>query len=241
MLNRLGDYYQEAIDGGIVLTKFLDLEEINQIKSLEKDGLKVYFYGGYEDAERVRAIIQYETYEEPSLNDYNIKIYHTTYNKSFSDIGHRNVLGSIMTLGIERNTFGDIYIVDNNIYLFISSEIEKYLVPNIPLVNHQNLIFKEVNKIEDNHTKSETIKTVNVASMRLDAVISRCINVSRNEAVEMIEAGLVSINHKLIKSITYKCLEQDMLSIRKYGRITILENIKTTKKDRLVLKIGVKH
>ncbi len=241
MSNRLGDYYQEAIDGGIVLTKFLDLEEINQIKSLEKDGLKVYFYGGYEDAERVRAIIQYETYEEPNLNDYNIKIYHATFNKAFSDIGHRNVLGSIMTLGIERNTFGDIYIIDNNIYLFITSEIEKYLIPNIPLVNHQNLIFKEVNKIEDNHTKSEIIKTVNVASMRLDAVISRCINVSRNEAVEMIEAGFVSINHKLIKSITYKCLEQDMISIRKYGRITILENVKTTKKDRLVLKIGVKH
>lgn len=241
MINRLGDYYQEAIDGNIVLTKFLDLEEINQVKSLEKDGLKVYLNGGYEDAERVRAIIQYEHYEKPSFDEYNIKIYHATFNKAFSDIGHRNVLGSIMTLGIERNTFGDIFIVDNNIYLFVTSEIDKYLIANIPLINHQNLLFKQVDKISDSHQKTELIKTVNVASMRLDAVLSRCINVSRNEAVEMIEAGMVSINHKLTKAITYKCLENDMISIRKYGRITILENIKTTKKDRLVLKIGVKH
>lgn len=43
MLNRLNDYYQEALDGKIVLTKFLDLAEISQIKQLEKKGCKVYF------------------------------------------------------------------------------------------------------------------------------------------------------------------------------------------------------
>ena len=42
MLTRLGDYYREALDGQIVLTKFLDLEEIKEINSLNKDGLKVY-------------------------------------------------------------------------------------------------------------------------------------------------------------------------------------------------------
>ena len=241
MLNRLSDYYQEAIDGNIVLTKFLDLEEINQIKSLEKDGLKVYFNGGYDEAERIRAIIQYKDYEEPSKEDFNIKIYHATFNKNYKDIGHRNVLGSIMTLGIERNTFGDIYIVDNNIYLFVSSEIEKYLISNIPLINNQNLVFKLTDNIEENHKKEETIKTINVASLRLDAVISRALNISRNDATELIESGLVSINHKIIKSITHKCNELEIISIRKFGRITILENVKTTKKDRLVLKIGVKH
>lgn len=42
-----------------------------------------------------------------------------------------------MSLGIERNTFGDIYIVENNIFLFISEEIEKYLIHNIPNINNQ--------------------------------------------------------------------------------------------------------
>lgn len=240
-MNRLGDYYQRAIDGMIVLTKFLDLEEINQIKTLEKDGLKVYFYGGYNDAERVRAIIQYRDYEEPSDDDFKISVYHTTFNKTYKDIGHRNVLGSIMSLGIERNTFGDIYIVDNNIYLFVSCEIEKYLIDNMPLINNQSLEFIKTDNINDGHVKEEEIRIINVASMRLDAIIARSLNVSRSKATEIIESGLVFINHVEVNSITHTCKLNEIISIRKFGRITILENLKKTKKDRLQIKIGVKH
>ena len=75
MLTRLGDYYREALDGQIVLTKFLDLEEIKEINSLNKDGLKVYLYGGYEEAERVRAIVQLAYYEAPLPADFKIAIY----------------------------------------------------------------------------------------------------------------------------------------------------------------------
>ena len=179
MLNRLNDYYQEALDGKIVLTKFLDLAEISQIKQLEKKGVKVYFEGGYDGAERLRAIVQRCDYEKPNFADYKIKIYGATYNKNYKEIGHRNVLGSLMSLGIERNTFGDIYIVENNI--------------------------------------------------------------SRNKAVEIIENKMVSIHHIICEDITHKCNIGEIISIRKFGRIIILENVKTTKKDRLVIKIGVKH
>ena len=75
MLVRLKDYYNDALDGNLVLTKFLDLQEISEIKSLNKDGLKVYLNGGYIEAERVRAVIQYAYYEEPSQDDFNISIY----------------------------------------------------------------------------------------------------------------------------------------------------------------------
>lgn len=241
MNNRLGDYYEEAIEGKIVLTKFLDFDEINQIKTIEKDGLKIYFYGGYDEAERVRAIIQYASYEPPQKEDFKINIYQATFNDNYSSIGHRNVLGSIMSLGIERNTFGDIYISENSIYLITSFEISKYLIQNMPLINHQNLKFNQVENIEQNHIKPDQLKTVNVASLRLDAVLARCLNLSRNQVTELIESGMVAINHRITKSITYKCSENEIISIRKYGRIKILENVKTTKKDRLVIKVGVKH
>lgn len=240
-MNRLGDYYQKAINGEIVLTKFLDLADINKIKGLEKEDLKVYFFGGYSDAERVRAIIQYKDYEMPSNDEFKISIYHATFNKAYKDIGHRNVLGSIMSLGIERNTFGDIYIVDNNVYLFVSSEIEKYLIDNMPLINNQSLDFIKTDKIKDGDIKEEEIKIINVASMRLDAIIARTLNVSRSVASEIIESGLVFINHVEVTSITHTCSVNERISIRKFGRIRILENIRKTKKDRLQLKIGVKH
>ncbi len=241
MLNQLGDYYRMAMDGQSVLTKFLDIEEIKEVKSLQRDGLKVYFEGGYQDAERLRAIIQYQDYPIPDISDYKIKIYHATYNLNYQKISHRNVLGSIMSLGIERNTFGDIYLYDNNIYLFVSEEIAKYLISNMPNINNQPLIFTEVEKIQTIPILDEKIVQINVASFRLDSIVAKGTNVSRNKAVEMIESGQVAINHLVISSITHKCAINDIISIRKFGRIRIIENVKTTKKDRLVIKIGVKH
>ena len=99
MIRQLSDYYHDALDGQVVLTKFLNLEEINEINSLNKDGVKVYLYGGYENAERVRAIIQNAYYDEPKKEDYKISIYSATFNDNYCQIGHRNVLGSIMSLG----------------------------------------------------------------------------------------------------------------------------------------------
>lgn len=241
MLNRLNDYYQEALDGKIVLTKFLDLAEISQIKQLEKKGVKVYFEGGYDGAERLRAIVQRCDYEKPNFADYKIKIYGATYNKNYKEIGHRNVLGSLMSLGIERNTFGDIYIVENNIFLFISEEIEKYLIHNIPNINNQKIDFKQVDNICNFYRNDDTTKIINVSSLRLDAIIAKTLNISRNKAVEIIENKMVSIHHIICEDITHKCNIGEIISIRKFGRIIILENVKTTKKDRLVIKIGVKH
>ena len=225
MLNRLNDYYQEALDGKIVLTKFLDLAEISQIKQLEKKGVKVYFEGGYDGAERLRAIVQRCDYEKPNFADYKIKIYGATYNKNYKEIGHRNVLGSLMSLGIERNTFGDIYIVENN----------------IPNINNQKIDFKQVDNICNFYQNDDTTKIINVASLRLDAIIAKTLNISRNKAVEIIENKMVSIHHIICEDITHKCNIGEIISIRKFGRIIILENVKTTKKDRLVIKIGVKH
>lgn len=241
MLTRLGDYYREALDGQIVLTKFLDLEEIKEINSLNKDGLKVYLYGGYEEAERVRAIVQLAYYEAPLPADFKIAIYKTEYNANYQTIGHRNVLGSIMSLGIERNTFGDIYINNQVIYLFLTEEISRYMIQNMPMIMHQRLEFRKVDNICDDEKNQEVTKEIQVPSLRLDVIIAKCLNISRAKAAEIIEAGNVSINHLICKNISYQCQLKQIISIRKFGRITILENLRTTRKDRIVLLVGVYH
>lgn len=241
MIKRLGDYYQAALAGDIVLTKFLDLEEIKEIQQLNKDGLKVYVYGGYSGAERVRAIIQNEIYPVPLLEDYQIAIYQGHFDKQYSQIGHRNVLGSIMSLGIERNTFGDIYIQDEMIYLFITKEMEGYLIEHMPLIQHQRIAFQKIPVLEELSICDTIYEEILVSSMRLDAIIARSAHVSRNKASEWIASGMVSIDHKVCTNTSKICKLNEMISIRRFGRITIIENMRTTKKDCLVLKIGIKH
>jgi RNA-binding protein YlmH len=77
--------------------------------------------------------------------------------------------------------------------------------------------------------------------MRLDAVVAKSINVGRSEAVEIINSGNVLINHKQCLNITHNVKEQDILSIRKFGRIEILEIVGLSKKNRTIVEIRVKH
>lgn len=146
-----------------------------------------------------------------------------------------------MSLGIERNTFGDIYINNQVIYLFLTEEISGYMIQNMPMIMHQRLEFRKVDAICDDEKNQEVTKEIQVPSLRLDAIIAKCLNISRAKAAEIIEAGNVSINHLICKNISYQCQLNQIISIRKFGRITILENLRTTRKDRIVLLVGVYH
>lgn len=173
--------------------------------------------------------------------DYRIAIYQGRFDQQYSQIGHRHVLGSIMSLGIERNTFGDIYIQDDTIYLFITEEMEGYLIEQMPLIQHQRLSFQKISLLEEEITCDISYEEILVSSMRLDAIIARSAHVSRNKANEWIAARMVAIDHKECTNPSKICKCNEMISIRKFGRITIIENMRTTKKDRLVLKVGIKH
>jgi RNA-binding protein YlmH len=235
--DKLGDYKKIASLGDIVLTDFLDFEEQNEIYALEKSHIEIELFGGFDDAERKRALIGSSN---NNLNDFDIVIIQSSFDSKYGAIGHRNVLGTIMSLGIERNTFGDIVVEDNLITIFVSKEISEYLIKNLSMISHQRMNWEIISSFKQSNIKEE-VKTINVASMRLDAVVAKSINVGRSEAVEIINSGNVLINHKQCLNITHNVKEQDILSIRKFGRIEILEIVGLSKKNRTIVEIRVKH
>lgn len=89
--------------------------------------------------------------------------------------------------------------------------------------------------------KEEKVESIIIPSLRLDAVVAKVMNTSRNNAQDIIREKRVFVNYVECTKDTYTCKINDILSIRKWGRIKILEMVKTTKKDRLLIKIGVKH
>ena len=145
-----------------------------------------------------------------------------------------------MSLGINRNSFGDILITEDKYYLFVTSEISKYIEQNFLMVNHIPLKLIEINDLSLIKLPIPHEENINVSSMRLDAIISRAMRKSRNESAEIISKGLVLINHKECLNVSQNVKINDIISIRHFGRIEVLEILKTTKKDRLVLRIGVK-
>lgn len=238
------DLLKEALKNGFALSKFLDSAELSEIKKLKNNEVTTYYYGGYEDAERVRAIIVDKKSESPTLDEFSIVALKLVLDAPNAIINHRHVLGTLMSLGIKRETIGDIIINNeskNEIIIFISQEMENFIKSNLTKINNNYVTISslELNKIVINN--SEEIKLINVASLRLDAIIARTLNLSRNKAVEMIEKKLVQINHLETDNPSYILKENDLISIRHFGRIKMLEVVHTTKKDRLIIKISVKH
>lgn len=221
------------------LTKFLDFEEQKEIYRTLPKGTKVFFEGGYEGAERKRAFITNE-YDNIEFSDYDIKIYEIIFESNTKIITHRHILGTIMSLGVNRNSFGDILVTESNYYLFVTKEISKYIEQNFTMVNHIPLKLREITNVLDILLPKPVEQNINVSSMRLDAIIARTLNKSRNDSSEIITKGLVLINHKECLNTSYNIKLNDVISIRHFGRIIVHEILKTTKKDRLILRIEVK-
>ena len=235
--DKLGDYKKIVLRGDIVLTDFLDFEEQKEIYAVKSHDIDLYLDGGYEGAERKRALIGY--LDNSKLN-YDIVILQSLYDPKFGEISHRNVLGTIMAFGIKRNTFGDIVVENNLITIFASLEISDFLINNLTMISRQRMNFKVIKEFIQTE-KKEVIQTINVASMRLDAVVAKAINCGRSEAVDLINSGFVLINHKECLNISHTVKENDLLSIRKFGRVDILEIVGLSKKNRTIVKISVKH
>lgn len=221
------------------LTKFLDFEEQKELRKTTSKDSYLYFEGGYELSERKRAIVLSND-EDVSFDDFDIKIYEILFESDIKQISHRHILGTLMSLGINRNSFGDILITEDKYYLFVTSEISKYIEQNFLMVNHIPLKLIEINDLSLIKLPIPHEENINVSSMRLDAIISRAMRKSRNDSAEIISKGLVLINHKECLNVSQNVKINDIISIRHFGRIEVLEILKTTKKDRLVLRIGVK-
>ena len=238
MINsKIGDYKKLLSYGEDVLTKFLDLEEQKELVASLGRNYQIKLFGGYEASERCRAYISNDYQEEM---DFEIVILESHYDPKYSLITHRHVLGTIMGLGVNRNILGDILIDNNKITIFVIKEMKEYIINNLDIILHQRMNWQEINSLDVNET-NDTEKVLNVASMRLDAIVSKGCNKSRNEANELIEHGMVLINHKEVLNNSYLVKVNDIISVRKFGRIEIVDVLGTSKKERINLKVIIRH
>jgi len=225
-----------AFDGGVVLLGFIDETKQKIIENMipKNSGIEVVFDGGFSNSDYKRCAIFPVCYDV----DLKVSVYEISYLKKYLTPNHRMVLGTLMSLGIKRESIGDIYIDDNrNIYFACTNEISPYLLENFKTLGKVSISLIEVNGSINKQIKTKE-ETKFVASLRLDVVLAAAYNLSRKEALEFIEAGLVSVNHMP----TYNCSMQlklnDLLSVRHKGRVTISNIGGTTKSNRIILELS---
>ena len=230
---QIESYIDKAYGGGVGISMFLDETKQAIINNMNTKGIDVLFDGGFDDAEYKRAIFLPLGYSA----DFKIKVYEIIYNHKYFDFNHRNVLGSLMSLGIKRESIGDIIFVDKKIYFACTEEINAYILNEFKMVSHASIELKEV-KDRIKVIRNIVEETVIVSSMRLDVIIATAYNMSRNDSNEFINGGLVNVNHIECLNNSKLIKENDVISVRHKGRIYVNEIIRKTKSDRLAIKIG---
>ena len=152
--------------------------------------------------------------------------------KFAGDLGHRDFLGSLMALGIKRQLLGDIQIVEGVGYLFCLEEIAPYLCENLISVGRTTVRCESCDPPEQLCQPPEPTEVV-VASERLDALIAAVWKLSRNQAQELLERGMVFIDGRLVESASHTLREGDVVSVRHQGRFRYEGTLRETKKGRV--------
>ena len=240
LIAHMNDLANKAIKTGFAASKFLtpaESQSVSEHFSRRKDA-KLIVDGGFEGAERTRAV-----FANPDWGEYERADLFTALKVSHrpqDTLGHRDILGALMALGIERETVGDI-IIDEAVAAFVClPELGEYIKENFTKAGRVGLEVSVIGLDElPAHEEELTIKTDTVASLRLDAVLSAAFDMSRTKATELIAAGCVSFNHQVCLRADKEVGVDSLLSVRGLGRAKLLEIGGLSRKGRSFIRIGV--
>ena len=216
-----------------LFTDFLNEAEYADVLSLGEPACGMAADGGHEGAERV--IVRFGDpesfgYEEP----FPIRILRIEplLEKYADALTHRDFLGALVNLGIDRRVLGDILIDGVTAYLLCRDHIADYICENLTKVKHTNVRCLEVESIPDTLRPKPVSRQIQVSSVRLDAVVAHVYNLSRSQAQEVFRSQRVFVNGRLMEDLTYEPKDGDMISVRHCGRFRYTGLERMTRKGK---------
>ena len=159
-------------------------------------------------------------------------------NEKFADkLSHRDYLGALMNLGIERHKTGDIVTDGTRAWLFCMTDLADYICENLGQVRHTR-VYAEIGEVpaEVLQPEFETIEG-SVASVRLDALLALAFKTSRSKMVPCLEAGQVFVNGRLVMSASEVPAKGAIVSVRHMGRFVYRGVKSETRKGRLFVTV----
>ncbi|HEX5564165.1 MAG TPA: RNA-binding protein [Sporosarcina sp.] len=222
------------------LTGFLDPRQIFILSSIVRSsGLQFGVHGAFLEPERQRALI-YPDYYEPEAEDFQVSVFGIRYPAKFMTLEHRDVLGSLMALGIDRSKFGDIRLEGDVAQFAAAEEMKDYLTANLTSIGKSKVRVEELGASDELIVIAESWKEElhTISSLRLDTLVASLVNCPRQKAAALIQNDKVKVNHVVRDQQAFEVNESDILSIRGSGRFKIMSIEGRTRKDKIRLLIG---
>lgn len=206
-------------------TNFLNPKDLMLVKGkLHKNEYKIYEL--YEDSNKV---VLYKK-DIPKIKLY--KIY------SEIELRHQDILGTIFSLGVNEDMFGDIFKHQGDYYLFLEQTLEEYFKYNLTEIKNNKIELIEVDiEISKNFRQEYNKKEYIVTSLRIDNIVSTIINQSRNQILEKFKNNEIILNYQEELKPTRILKENDIFSIKRHGKYKFSKILKETKKGSLIIEI----
>lgn len=199
-------------------------------------GCEVAFEGGYEGAERRMAGFYAGGAEALSFPIRRLRV---DWNARYGSIGHRDILGALMGLGIERETLGDIAMLKEGALLFVHEDMADYVAANLESCGRAKVRISPCGEEVAPPEPEGTLLYRTVPSQRLDAVLAAAYDLSRQKAQEMIRAELVKVDHAVETRADARLEAGSLVSARGLGRFRVQEVTGLTRKGRVGLRLFV--
>ena len=212
-------------------------EQDDLLRSREAAGFSFFLTGGYENAERkILAAGNEEDLgkAEPPLTVIEVR---PKSEKYAEELTHRDYLGAILGLGIERSVIGDILVRGKSAWFICLSSVAEMLTSSLDQVRRTTVTATvagaDVPELEPRYAALR----VNVASERLDAVVAAFANLSRGQADRLFAAEKVFVNGRTVIDRSTRLKEGDMLSVRGFGK-AVYDGIEyETRKKRFLVQL----
>lgn len=169
-----------------------------------------------------------------------IKIIKISNLSKYKKLYHRNYLGSLIHLGLKREVFGDLIISEDKCYCPVVEKIAYFVKVNLEKINSVP-VKVDILDIDSNELPEYSFieKVISVSSLRLDAVVASAFNISRGDAVNKVNSGVVIVNYKKQFKKDYPINKNDIITLRGNGKICVMDITGETKKGKLKLMIKI--
>lgn len=157
--------------------------------------------------------------------------------KFAEELHHRDYLGALVNLGIERSVLGDIFVAERAAYVYVQEGMAAFVCENLGRVRHTAVACERVGGAPPEALPRLEEQSVNVASERLDVVVSAVYRLSRSQGVELFQAGRVFVGGRLCENNSAQLREGEIVSVRGFGRFVYEGVAHGTRKGRLAVRV----
>ena len=154
---------------------------------------------------------------------YNYSDFKVEFFGGFDDAERKKakIISNEYYLGINFNRFGDIIVLENEVYIFVDEEIADYIAMEFTKAGRVNLDFQRVDLAEVGIEKKYEDFEIVSSSFRIDSIVAKITNKSRSKVKEFLEQDFIKLNHVVLRNGEKTCTSEDIISIRKYGRFVV--------------------